>query len=180
MILLSFDIEEFDVPLEYGATISFEEQISISKQGTNIILDILKEYKIKATFFCTVLFARNSLDIIERIKNEGHEIASHGFSHSKFHKDDIQKSKVILEEITGMKIYGFRMSRMQETNLNDLILSGYLYDSSTNPTYIPGRYNNLSKPRLHFSKGEIIYIPTTVTRYLRIPLFWLSFRKQWI
>ena len=42
MILLSFDIEEFDMPFEYGKTISFEDQISISIEGTSLILDLLK------------------------------------------------------------------------------------------------------------------------------------------
>ena len=33
-ILLSFDIEEFDMPFEYQRKITFEEQIEISKKGT--------------------------------------------------------------------------------------------------------------------------------------------------
>ena len=31
MILLSFDIEEFDMPFEYGKDISFENQIAVSE-----------------------------------------------------------------------------------------------------------------------------------------------------
>lgn len=48
MILLSFDIEEFDMPLEYGKDISFQDQMEISRKGTIIILDLLKKYQIKA------------------------------------------------------------------------------------------------------------------------------------
>ena len=51
MILLSFDIEEFDMPFEYERKIDFNDQINISIQGTNAILDILKKYQVKATFF---------------------------------------------------------------------------------------------------------------------------------
>jgi hypothetical protein len=51
MILLSFDIEEFDMPLEYEGTISLEEQLSVSRKGLQNILRILKKYQIKATFF---------------------------------------------------------------------------------------------------------------------------------
>ncbi|MEI9920206.1 MAG: hypothetical protein WDO14_15635 [Bacteroidota bacterium] len=57
-VLLSFDIEEFDVPVEdYGVKISLE-QIKISAEGTLTILDILHNYKVKATFFSTVTFAQ--------------------------------------------------------------------------------------------------------------------------
>ncbi|MFD2146790.1 hypothetical protein [Mucilaginibacter antarcticus] len=51
MILLGFDVEEFDMPLEYGKELAFEEQISISTSGTLKILDLLKEAGVKATFF---------------------------------------------------------------------------------------------------------------------------------
>ena len=51
MVLLSFDIEEFDMPFEYGKDISFEDQISISVAGCHIILDLLKKHQFKATFF---------------------------------------------------------------------------------------------------------------------------------
>ena len=35
-ILLSFDIEEFDVPREHGVEIALDEQIRISEQGTKL------------------------------------------------------------------------------------------------------------------------------------------------
>ena len=38
MVLLSFDIEEFDMSLEYKGEISFEEQLSISRKGLQEIL----------------------------------------------------------------------------------------------------------------------------------------------
>lgn len=72
MILLSFDIEEFDMPFEYGKTISFEEQIAISIQGTTAILDLLQKHNAKATFFSTVTFAINAPDVIKKIISEGH------------------------------------------------------------------------------------------------------------
>jgi peptidoglycan/xylan/chitin deacetylase (PgdA/CDA1 family) len=50
MILLSFDIEEFDMPFEYGKSLGFDEQLAISTEGTLAILDILREANIKATF----------------------------------------------------------------------------------------------------------------------------------
>ena len=52
--------------------------------------------------------------------------------------------------------------------------AGYLYDSSLNPTFIPGRYMNLGTPRHPFMKDGVLQIPTSVTPWIRFPLFWLS------
>ena len=40
MILLSFDIEEFDAPLEHGVELPFEEQMRTSVEGTRKILNV--------------------------------------------------------------------------------------------------------------------------------------------
>lgn len=51
MILLSFDIEEFDMPLEYEGTIPFEEQLQVSRNGLQNILAILKNIMQKQLSF---------------------------------------------------------------------------------------------------------------------------------
>ena len=43
MILLSFDTEECDVPREHGVDFSLEDGMKVSIEGTNRILDILKQ-----------------------------------------------------------------------------------------------------------------------------------------
>ncbi|MDR2627173.1 MAG: polysaccharide deacetylase family protein, partial [Dysgonamonadaceae bacterium] len=78
MILLSFDIEEFDMPMEYQRRISFGQQMSVSKQGTEKILQLLDRQQIHATFYMTANFARNAPQIVEKIVADGHELASHG------------------------------------------------------------------------------------------------------
>ncbi len=50
MVLLSFDIEEFDVPREHGVDFSLEDGMKVSIIGTNRILDVLKKYDVYATF----------------------------------------------------------------------------------------------------------------------------------
>ena len=79
MILLSFDIEEFDMPFEYGLSLSWEEQIRISSEGCRKILNCLSRHEVKATFFCTARFAENAPELIREISESGHEIASHGY-----------------------------------------------------------------------------------------------------
>jgi len=177
MILLSFDIEEFDMPFEYERKIDFNDQISISIQGTNSILDLLKKHQVKATFFSTATFAINAPKIMERIVNEGHEVASHSYYHSDFKAEHLLESKLKLEEVTGQKIIGYRMPRMFPVDEKEIYKAGYIYNSSINPTFLPGRYNNLDKPRKYFMQEGVIQIPASVSPIVRFPLFWLSFHN---
>jgi peptidoglycan/xylan/chitin deacetylase (PgdA/CDA1 family) len=177
VVLLSFDIEEFDMPFEYGKTISFEDQINISITGTHDILDLLQRHKFKATFFSTVVFAENAPEIMRRIKVEGHELASHSYYHSKFEVKDLLVSKQRLEEIHDAPIYGFRMPRMMPVDEQKIANAGYTYNSSINPTFLPGRYNNLHISRKYFEKDGVLQLPASVSPFFRIPLFWLSFHN---
>lgn len=174
MILLSFDIEEFDMPLEYGGEIPFEEQIGISRQGLVKILDLLRKHDAKATFFSTVVFAENNPDLIRQLLQEGHELASHTWYHSRFEMADLKKSKDRLSELFGTEISGLRTPRMMKVPAAEVAAAGYRYNSSLNPTWIPGRYNDLKVSRTRFEEEGLLQIPASVSPW-RIPLFWLSF-----
>jgi len=174
MILLSFDLEEFDLPLEHQIILSLEEQIEYSKEGTRIIIDLLDKYQIKATFFCTAVFAINAKELVHEIVLKGHEIASHGYSHSLGADADVLWSRHVLEDISGQPVTGYRMPHMMNTDMKAIADAGYFYDSSINPTFIPGRYNNLSKSRIFFFDKDLLQIPASVSPLFRIPLFWLS------
>ncbi|WP_316797615.1 polysaccharide deacetylase family protein [Pedobacter frigidisoli] len=177
MVLLSFDIEEFDMPFEYGKDISFDDQISISRAGTISILDLLDKHQVKATFFCTVTFAENIPDLIKRITDSGHELASHGYYHSDFKVEHLRQSKLRLEELSGQKITGYRMARMMPVDEKEIEKAGYTYNSSINPTYLPGRYNNFHISRTYFTKENVMQLPASVSPLVRFPLFWLSFHN---
>jgi peptidoglycan/xylan/chitin deacetylase (PgdA/CDA1 family) len=176
MILLSFDIEEFDMPLEYNGKISFEEQLSISRKGLINILSILDKHRVKATFFSTVVFAENNKDLILKLLKAGHELASHTWYHSKFETEDLKKSREQLEVMFNTKVTGLRMPRMKEVNVLDVKTAGYTYNSSVNPTWLPGRYNNLKVSRTYFEQEGLLQFPASVSTF-RIPLFWLSFHN---
>ena len=150
MILLSFDTEEFDVPREHGVDFTLEEGMKVSKEGTNRILDVLKENGVKATFFCTGNFAENAPEVMRRIMNEGHEVACHGVDHWQPKATDFAESKVIVERVTGRQVYGYRQPRMFPVSDEEIEKAGYLYNSSLNPAFIPGRYMHLTDPRTWF------------------------------
>lgn len=56
------------------------------KVFTPIILDILKQYNIKATFFIVGNRVSDNKDIIKRIIDEGHDIGNHSYKHERFSK----------------------------------------------------------------------------------------------
>lgn len=76
-----------------------------SNVTTGIILDILKEEKVKATFFVLGLQAKNNPKLIERIHNDGHEIGNHTYDHKNLSllsaqgiRQQIEKTQEILKK----------------------------------------------------------------------------------
>lgn len=174
-VLFSFDTEEFDVPRERGVDISMADSMKISEYGTNRILDILERHGVKATFFCTVNFAEHGENTMRRIIESGHEIGAHGCDHWQPRPEDVFISRERLRELTGAPVLGFRQPRMFPVSDDDIRKAGYLYNSSLNPTFIPGHYMHLDKPRTPFMRDGVLQIPTAVTPLVRFPLFWLAY-----
>ncbi|MES2374583.1 MAG: polysaccharide deacetylase family protein [Bacteroidota bacterium] len=175
-VLLSFDVEEFDMPLEYNFSISPEEQMIVGKKGLDAINPVLTDTAIAATLFTTANFAMHYPDDIKQLADR-HEIASHTFYHSDFTNEHLHSSKKKLEEITGKPVTGLRMPRMRKVSMQEVKKAGYTYDSSVNPTWLPGRYNNLHLPRTMYTDDGMLRVPASVSPFLRIPLFWLSFKN---
>jgi len=173
-VLLSFDVEEFDLPREHGGKITVKRGAGISSEGLEKILDVLFMEQVEATFFCTVNFAKEQPELVQRIIDDGHELACHGVDHYKPEALDAKRCKKYLEGHFGVKAVGWRQPRMQKIDYDKLAEWGYLYDSSVNPAFIPGRYNNLRVSRKPYLIGKIKEIPTSVATFMRVPLFWLA------
>ncbi|WP_234405516.1 polysaccharide deacetylase family protein [Paenibacillus sp. IHBB 10380] len=84
-------------------------------QETNEILDVLKQYHAKATFFVVGEQATKYPDIVRREVSEGHELANHTYSHTDFKhlskeevKEEIVKSENEILSITGQQTILFR------------------------------------------------------------------------
>lgn len=182
-VLLSFDTEEFDVPREHGVDYdTLTAGMEVSVLGTQRILDVLKDNGVKATFFCTGNFAEHAPEVMQRIIDEGHEVACHGVDHWNPQATDVHRSKEIVERVTGLTVCGYRQPRMFPVSDKDIKDAGYLYNSSLNPAFIPGRYMHLTAPRTWFMKDGVMQIPASVTPWLRFPLFWLSLHNlpKWL
>ncbi len=175
-ICISFDVEEFDLPLEYGKSIHPDLQMEIGYKGLKAIEPILNIDDLQCTLFTTANFADHFPEDIKRLAAK-HEIASHTYYHSSFETKDLLSSRLRLEEITGKPVKGLRMPRMKQVPTEDILAAGYSYDSSIHPTWIPGRYNNFDLPRISYEENGLLRIPASVSPLLRIPLFWLAFKN---
>ncbi|KRD62937.1 polysaccharide deacetylase [Flavobacterium sp. Root935] len=80
------------------------------------VLSLLKKYNAKATFFCIGKNIEKHPEILKQIIAEGHLVANHSYSHSKFFdfynarqiKEEIEKTDELLERFTSKKINFFR------------------------------------------------------------------------
>lgn len=172
-ILLSFDVEEFDLPREHGVEISLDEGLRVSEEGLLVIMDVLEEADVRATFFVTGNFAEGKPELVRKLVKDGHEVACHGVDHFYPKENDICESKKIVEKVTGTIVKGWRQPRMGKIDYDELKKREYLYDSSVNPAFVPGRYNNTNIPRRLYSIGGMLEIPVSVTG-MRVPMFWLA------
>lgn len=175
-VLLTFDLEEFDIANEYGAALGWQEQLSVGRQGMKALTEVLQLHKIPATIFTTAAYALENCEELQFLAKQ-HEIASHTFHHSHFEDKDLLQSKLTLEEITGSEVYGLRMPRMRPVEMALVKQAGYKYDSSINPTFVPGKYNNMHLPKVLYQDRQVYRFPCSVSPNLRIPLFWLSFKN---
>lgn len=114
-------------------------------RNTRELLDILKEHKVKATFFVLGTVAEDFPDLIKEIYSQGHEIATHGYAHKLVYKQtrkefrrDLRKSIDIIKSITGEEILGYRAPyfSIREDSLwvlEALKETGLKYDASIFP-----------------------------------------------
>ncbi|UTN05370.1 polysaccharide deacetylase family protein [Flavobacterium bizetiae] len=80
------------------------------------VLELLKKYDVKATFFCIGKNIEAHPEILKQIIADGHLVGNHSYSHSKFFdfynaekiQQEIQKTDELLEKYTSKKINFFR------------------------------------------------------------------------
>ena len=107
-ILLTFDVEEFDLPLEFKEEITLSRQMEIGKEGLDVITNVMNEHAVACTLFTTGSFAKTYPEVVKDLSAK-HEIASHSLFHSTFKTTDLLESKLLLQDITGKPVEGFRM-----------------------------------------------------------------------
>jgi len=122
--------------------------------NTRCLLDILADYGISATCFVLGSLAESFPGLVREIQRAGHEIASHGHFHHPVYllsrqefREDVQRSRTVLEQITGESVTGYRapyfsVTRRSGWALEVLAEIGMHYDASLYP--VPSRYYRIA------------------------------------
>ncbi len=168
------------------------------------ILNLFTQYNVRATFFILGWVAERYPEIVVAIKEQGHEIASHGYAHQIVYEQtrheffsDVSRSIEILTKISGEAIRGYRapsysITRNSMWAWEKLIELGIEYDSSVFPIK-HDLYGIADAPRFPFrigvkGKGRLIEFPISTVKilgrnvpiagggYLRLYPFWF-FKK---
>lgn len=142
------------------------------------ILRLFAQKGTTATFFTLGWVATRYPQLIKRIVENGHELASHGLAHfradhqsrSEF-AEDVRRAKGILEDLSGKPVHGYRATSFSITRRNLWALdvleeAGYRYSSSTFPIK-HDLYGIPEQPRFAFYPfpgRKFMEIPITTVR----------------
>ena len=78
-ILLTWDVEEYDAPADFGAPPLPNHGLSRGREIWQEWLGLTKEWKFPGTTFCTSRLAQCAPELLRETAGRGHEIASHGY-----------------------------------------------------------------------------------------------------
>ena len=116
------------------------------EQNTLKTLDLLDDFKTKATFFVLGWIAEQNPRLIREIVSRGHEVASRGFYHRSLRhltpeefREDLRKTSRVLEDAGGQKIIGYRSAEKLNYEKDDWIFDilaeeNFVYDASFLPS----------------------------------------------
>lgn len=178
---MTVDVEDYFQVSAFEQYIKREEWDSIPHRVVNnvdLVLDLFEKNNVKATFFMLGWVAERHPEIVRKIVNRGHELASHGFSHVRIteqdrngFRKDIRDTKKLLEDIAGHAVIGYRAASFSINAVNhwahrELEEAGYAYSSSIYPIK-HDLYGIPESPRFpyHPEGLELLEIPVTTLRF---------------
>lgn len=137
-----FQVSDFEDQVRPEDWDSHESRVVAS---TRRLLQLLDEFRVKATFFILTWNAERYPELVLEIAAGGHEIATHGHAHRLVYelgedlfRRDLDRSIAILERITGSVPRGYRAPSFSVTArsmwaLPAMLDAGLEYDSSVFP-----------------------------------------------
>lgn len=138
------------------------------------ILELFDRHAVKATFFTLGWVAQRQPALVRRIVAEGHELASHGWEHTRVNtqqpaafREDVTRTRALLEDLGGVPVLGYRAASYSIGRdclwaLDELADAGYRYSSSIAPIR-HDLYGMPDAPRFAFAAagGRLTEIPVT-------------------
>ena len=150
-----FHVSVFDGVVPRHAWDGLESRVCVN---TERLLRIFDTAGVRATFFVLGWVAERFPALVRAIADEGHEVASHGHGHRLVYdltraafRDDVRRSKDVLESAISTPVFGYRAPSYSVTPrslwaLDVLIEEGFRYDASIFPIY-HDRYGIPASPR---------------------------------
>jgi hypothetical protein len=183
-LLLTFDVEEFDWPVERGQPLPLAAQLDVTTQGMQRLLPALSARAVRATFFITGAYARAAPEIVRSTVAHGHEAAVHGLAHgddygSMAPADAVERlraARELVEAASGQPARGVRTPHLRPCPAAVLAAAGFAYDASPHPTWVPGRYNGMHWPRAPWREDGLLRVPISVLPGVRVPISWIWYR----
>jgi polysaccharide deacetylase family protein (PEP-CTERM system associated) len=178
---LTVDVEEHFQVAAFERTIprdDWEATESRVEPNTDRVLDLFAAHDCKATFFVLGWVAERHPGLVRRIVADGHELASHGYEHTRIHqftpeqfRNDVVRTKRILEDVGGVAVRGYRapsysINAKNLWALDVLLEAGHVYSSSIYPIR-HDLYGMPEAPRFPFrlKTDGILEIPVTTVRF---------------
>lgn len=189
--VFSIDVEDWfhilDLP-GAPALSEWERLPSRVEQNFLRLLELAAEDGVRCTCFFLGWVAHRFPSLVTAAVRAGHEIASHGWAHRLSYKltpqefyDDAIRSRLLLEEIAGTRVFGYRsagfsLSSGNQWVFDELLRAGYAYDASLFPAARAhgGWPNGSQLPHLvNRPRGTLVEFPMTTEKFLgqRICLF---------
>jgi len=146
------------------------------ERNVDRILELLAEREVKATFFTLGWVAERYPQLVKRIVQGGHELASHGYGHERVSDldetaftEDVTRAKGILEDLGGRPVLGYRapsfsIGRGNLWAFDVLARAGYRYSSSIYPI-AHDHYGMPESPRFAYRlANDLLEVPVTTLR----------------
>ena len=137
-----FQVSAFERYVDRDAWDSRECRV---ERNVDRILELFDKRDVKATFFTLGWVAERYPQMLHRMVEQGHEIASHGMSHVRVtqqdqnaFREDVTKTKALLEDVSGQQVIGYRAASYSIGAANLWALdvlkeTGHRYSSSIYP-----------------------------------------------
>jgi polysaccharide deacetylase family protein (PEP-CTERM system associated) len=165
---MTVDVEDYFQVSAFESVVSRERWDHYERRvvgNTERLLAIFDEFGVKATFFVLGWVAEREPGLVRKIAAAGHEVASHGYAHRLVYRqrpeefrEDIRRSKAVLESLIGVAVLGYRAPSYSITlrslwALDVVAEEGFLYDASVFPIH-HDRYGIPTAPRRMYRVGE--------------------------
>ncbi len=178
---MSVDVEDYFQVQAFFGTIRRDAWESLPRRverNVDRLLQVFGDAGVSATFFTLGWIAERYPAMVRRIVDQGHELASHGWDHTRADSQepeafraDIRRTKKLLEDLGGAVVTGYRAATFSIGPKNPwafgvLNEEGYRYSSSLYPIK-HDLYGDISASRVPFHPNglPLLEVPMTTVQW---------------